>query len=395
MKIRGQREKRTFIIIALCTVLVLMGVGYAAFSSLLTINGTASTSNSWCVGFDITKTNTYKITKGLETGTEPTGIMNYSGNACEINYKPNASLASAFYQPGDEIEYTLTIKNKSSVTAAIKSLNINSDQNVVSTWTNTIGNFTYTVNMPEDKTLDPNEETTMTVIAKFQDETPIEGKYTGETQNLNIFINVEQDDGEGGFTPSPVSNKFTGTIYRKNGNILLVGETMEAKIEQKWCDIDKSSGNQYDCFDTETECNTLLQDYGYTETDICELRNVSAGGVGEYTEDPSTLGTIFYLKHDVVDDIVTTAYGCFILDGSEYCMKGGDNGESYATNKALLQSLESKFDRCSYEETETICRNSSFESIKISNAGNVHITKNSYGGEECWVSDNKQTGCVN
>ena len=124
MKIRSERDKRNYIIVALCAILVVMGVGYAAFSSLLTINGTANISNSWCVGFDNTKTNTMRIEKGLSTGTEPTGTMTYSGTACESNLQPNSSLTAKFYQPGDQIEYTLTIVNKSSVTAAIKSINI-------------------------------------------------------------------------------------------------------------------------------------------------------------------------------------------------------------------------------------------------------------------------------
>ena len=45
MKISSQRDKRNYIIIALCLIVVIMGVGYAAFSSLLTINGTANISN--------------------------------------------------------------------------------------------------------------------------------------------------------------------------------------------------------------------------------------------------------------------------------------------------------------------------------------------------------------
>ena len=65
-----------------------MGVGYAAFSSLLTINGTANISNSWCVGFDNTMTSTMGVTKGVSSGTAPTGSMSYSGTACGSNLQP-------------------------------------------------------------------------------------------------------------------------------------------------------------------------------------------------------------------------------------------------------------------------------------------------------------------
>ena len=124
MKVKSERDKRNFIIIALCLILVIMGVGYAAFSSLLTINGTANISNSWCVGFDNTKTSAFQITKGLSTGENPNGTMTYSGTACGSTLQPNSSLTATFHQPGDKIEYTLTIVNKSSVTAAIKSITI-------------------------------------------------------------------------------------------------------------------------------------------------------------------------------------------------------------------------------------------------------------------------------
>ena len=46
MNLKIKQDKRNYIIVALCLILVVMGVGYAAFSSLLTINGTANISNS-------------------------------------------------------------------------------------------------------------------------------------------------------------------------------------------------------------------------------------------------------------------------------------------------------------------------------------------------------------
>ena len=270
MKIYNQRQKRTYIIIALCIVLLLMGVGYAAFSSMLTINGTASTSNSWCVGFDITKTNTYTVTKGIETGQTPTGTMNYSGNACEINYKPNASLASAFYQPGDEIEYTLTIKNNSSVTAAIKSIIINGNESVTSDWTHTDGNISYKVFMPEDTTLDSNEETTMKVITKFQNDTPIEGSYTRETQTLSIAINSEQDNGEGGMEIVPAT--FTGTIYRWSTTYVNNGDSIATVSGTKWCVIQSGDSSEtcWAHFDTQAECETDLSNNGSPAGFSCE-----------------------------------------------------------------------------------------------------------------------------
>ena len=127
MGIRSERDRRNYLIIALCMILVVMGVGYAAFSSLLTINGTANVTNSFCLGFDNTKTNTYIVTKGVQTGSNPTGSMSYSGTACNTTLQPNASISATFHQPGDQIEYTLTITNASSVGVAIKSVLVDNE----------------------------------------------------------------------------------------------------------------------------------------------------------------------------------------------------------------------------------------------------------------------------
>ena len=390
MKIKSERDKRNFIIVGLCAILVVMGVGYAAFSSLLTINGTANISNSWCVGFDNTKTSAFQITKGLSTGENPNGTMTYSGTACGSTLQPNSSLTASFHQPGDKIEYTLTIVNKSSVTAAIKSITINNDENVTSNWTHTDGNITYTVEMPAKTTLESNETTTMKVIMKFQNETAIGSGYTGESHSINVRINTEQDDGNGGFTPT--ASKFTGTIYRWNTTYVKNGDSIVAESGTKWCDIETSSGNQYDCFDTETECNTFLTENNYTETDTCQQKTGTFGGVGEYTTNPSTLNKTYYLKHDVVDDIITASYVCFVTD-TEHCLQGG-NSSYYAANKTLLQSQESWFTgqsgSCSFGDDRSSCSYSSLNAEAYSD-GNVQVIVSRDNG--CYVRSNGESNC--
>ena len=83
-----------------------------------------------------------------------------------------------------------------------------------------------------------------------------------------------------------------------------------------------------------------MSENNYTETDTCQQRTVTYVGVGEYTTDASTLNKNYYLKHDVVNDIITSSYVCFVTD-TEHCMQGGTS--YYAANKTLLQSQESWF----------------------------------------------------
>ena len=357
MKINSQRDKRNYLIIALCAILVVMGVGYAAFSSLLTINGTANISNSWCVGFDSTKTSAMDITKGISTGTQPTGTMGFTGTACETNYKPHADLEAHFYQPGDEIEYTLTIVNKSTVTAAIKSFTINGDENVTSNWSHTDGNITFKVNMPSDTTLSPNEEVDMTVIAKFQNETPVTGNVNGETKTLSVSIDVQQDDGNGGFTPTPVT-PATQTVYAFNTTSVTIGTSTVNDLVST-----KTASPYY--------------------TIAAEVMNAS--------------GYTFFNKYTVENDIITGGYSCntFGISGFEpVCLKmsndsseyGYDAGGNHTGNAGILKALQndSTFTNasgsCSFEATVSKCTLNN-QVLIVTNYGTVNVQDlNSYTG---------------
>ena len=367
MKIRSERDKRNYLIIALCAILVVMGVGYAAFSSLLTINGTANISNSWCVGFDSTKADAMTPTKGLSTGTQPTGTMEFTGTACEANYKPNANLEAHFYQPGDQIEYTLTIVNKSTVTAAIKSFTINGNENITSNWTHTDGNITYKVNMPSDTTLSPDEEVEMTVIAKFQNETPVTGNVNGETKTLSVSIDVQQDDGNGGFTLP-----YTGDVYAWNTTAVSVG-------------------------------TSTINDLASTKT--AQPYYTSAADV------MSASGYTFFNKYTVENDVLTEGYSCqtFGITGFEpVCLKmstdgsgyGYDAGGNHTGNAGILNALNSNTaftgnnpaGSCSLGSTSSDCNVGDLRLYAFSN-GSVRAFRSgayascdvdNYGPAECY-----------
>ena len=139
-----QAKQKNLLIAGLLAVVLIMAVGYAAFATRLNINGTANIDSSWCVGFNNTKTDDYVATPGKTGATTPTGSISFSGDTCGVNYQTNASLTANFKQPGDKIVYTLTIGNKSTFTAAIKSIKVE-NENVTSKKTITKGNIKYIV----------------------------------------------------------------------------------------------------------------------------------------------------------------------------------------------------------------------------------------------------------
>lgn len=94
MKTQAQtkKSKRNYIIVALIVVLLLLGVGYAAFSQTLTISGTATGSATWSVKF-----------------VEPSdGTIDSDGHTLTVKTED-------LQYPGDAKEVTATIKNESSM----------------------------------------------------------------------------------------------------------------------------------------------------------------------------------------------------------------------------------------------------------------------------------------
>ena len=400
MKIRSERDKRNYIIVTLCAILVVMGVGYAAFSSLLTINGTANISNSWCVGFDNTKTDTYEVKKGVSTGEAPTGTMTYSGTACETNYIPNASLTAVFHQPGDQITYTLTIKNKSSVTAVIKSILVDGDS-VSTNTTKRKENIIYIINMPADTTLSPDEETTMTVVAKVQNDTPIGSGYTGESESITVGINTEQDDGNGG-----MDTTFTGTIYRNDTKGLNTGDMVAAT----YCAYGDMGGNRVNScdifsfgFNTKNECTTFIAN-NQELVEQYQLTNITCENTPQllstnYKTDPSELNANYYLKHDVVSNVITNSYVCFVYNNAEHCLKGGDGGASFAANTQIIKDFQS-FNNlpdnanpdCYFHSLDSICFGGGFHNVTARSDGIVYV--NGSDAENCRVNSDGNSSCI-
>lgn len=106
------KDSKNYVIAALCLVLCIMAVGYAAFSTSLTVNGTAETGSTWNVA----------ITDASCTKTPASG-----GSEADITATPTVtggnvvSVAFAFTQPGDSATCTITVTNSGSIKAILSS----------------------------------------------------------------------------------------------------------------------------------------------------------------------------------------------------------------------------------------------------------------------------------
>ena len=225
---QNDENKRKYLIIGLCALVVLMAVGFAAFSQQLRINGTANITSNWCLGFDKTKLDTYVASKSGSVGQNPTGSMSYSGSMCGTKSQVNAQLSSHLNQPGDSVEYTLTIINEGTFSATIDNVKVG-ETFISEDTTFTKGNVLFKVDMPANMTIAAGGSTTMKVKATFQNNTDITGTYSGENQSINVVLNASQGNGgsqgggssqsgesggsQSGGQSSPSSSEVTQIVY--------------------------------------------------------------------------------------------------------------------------------------------------------------------------------------
>lgn len=142
-------KHKTALIGGLLAVVVVMAVGYAAFSQALIINGSASIDSNWQIRIiDIAASTTGSgVNSGAEVGSD------------YLSASFNASLTS----PGDTVTYTITVENQGTINAKLSSYNWNSD-----TVSDTNEPIYFEVNgLNVDSVLNAQERTTFTVIVHY------------------------------------------------------------------------------------------------------------------------------------------------------------------------------------------------------------------------------------
>lgn len=118
-----KKSKKNYIAIVLVVLLLALAVGYAAFSSQLTISGTAKANGNWDVKF---KANSASATQSIVTGTATnTAEINSDGTAMTVT----VNLAT----PGDGSNISVVVENTGSLDAKLTGFNVTGDLTQVDT----------------------------------------------------------------------------------------------------------------------------------------------------------------------------------------------------------------------------------------------------------------------
>ena len=176
-----------------------------------------------------------------------------------------------------------------------------------------------------------------------------------------------------------------------------------------WTDGQNSYNSCTDSFPsygflTQSTCETQINNWGgANEGYSCEPGTWTTSGVA-YTTDASTLNQDYYIKYNIgLQKEPLESYVCYILNDTEYCLKGGDGvwdstnvvsvSPSYNDNKDILdESFGSS--NCTETNNSTYshydCSMGSWES----GADSRGITFVSYGNGGCSVDANSYSTCA-
>ena len=174
MRRKFNTKQRNYIILGLCSILLVMAAGYAAFRTQLTINGTSNITSEF---------------KVLITDIQSRNVVGRAENAEEPSHtETTASFKTNLYLPGDSITYDVTVENQGSIDAVLKTIQ-KSDSNNNAIIFETSG-------IQEGEVLKASESTKFSVTVSYNASTT--SQPSNITSDLEVTLNYEQATGEEG-----------------------------------------------------------------------------------------------------------------------------------------------------------------------------------------------------
>ena len=368
------KTQRNYVIIGLCAILLIMAVGYAAFSTNLQIKGTTDITSNWDLHIK-------------DGGVNPENVVEATSTKSIKVDASTAEFACELTTPGkSKIDYVIEVENSGTLNAKLDRINVTGSTNAISiTTTPTNENLTN-----NHLIVGANGGTAKIKVTVSYNDVTTQPNAEDLKANIKVTLDFSQTDEEA-TSVGPSSATFTGTIYRNNYESAHIGDSIVPESVTKYVITNGQHDAPFGPYDTEEECNADKVAKGAPDGWYCQQKTFTTGGVGEYTTNASTLDKTYYLKHDVVDDIITASYTCFVFNDTEYCMQGG-NSSYYAANKALIENLITTYSLNGYaNDNDSYCSVGGFP-IYASSDGGVTV----YGDQNsrfCDISKDNASYC--
>ena len=308
---RSERRKKVMTLGILAISILTISIGFAAFSSNLNIKTSASVSpdaSNFKVVFS-NKSNAVDTSNVIPTKT-PTTIGASEGVINNTTNPTLTGLEADFTAPGQKAVYNLYVYNAGEFIAYLNSVTLK-------------GNKSCTPGEGASIQLVGQACEDITVTVKVGNDsynkttTGITGKSIGVGESTPIQITIEYLS-EGALADGPFSVEFN--------DISLFYETVAGQ------------GEQYT-----GESGTLYTGVIYRNSEEELSIDDSIDTITEYETSLSNISQNVYLKHDVVNNVVTASYSCLTYTENgirkDVCLRAGE--EYYASNQAIIRSIES------------------------------------------------------
>ena len=208
MRRKFSSTQRNYIIAGLCMILVIMGVGYAAFQSQLKISGTSNITSNWSV--KITNIES-KVVSGAPTDAQSPSYTDTT-----------ATFKTRLTSPGDTMQYDVTVSNEGDIDAKLDKITVPESNNPA------IGFEVKGIR--EGSLLEAKQSAILTVIVKYNDVTEQPSDLTAD---LEVTLDYSQAP-EGYIEPiQPVTIGGQEVEIVESGDGLYKDEYEEGKYTYK------------------------------------------------------------------------------------------------------------------------------------------------------------------
>ena len=282
MRQRFNTKQRNYIILGLCSILLVMAAGYAAFRTQLTINGTSNITSEF---------------KVLITDIQSRNVVGRAENAEEPSHtETTATFKTNLYLPGDSITYDVTVENQGSIDAVLKTIQ-KSDSNNNAIIFETSG-------IQEGEVLKASESTKFSVTVSYNASTT--SQPSNITSDLEVTLDYEQATGEegpagntaliGGNTVS-VADSGDGLYADEytSGRYVYRGSNPDNYIEfngELWRIISKETNGTYKILRNEVLPDRMAFDsQGARTTGYCSQGNAPSYGCNAWSSTANMVGS--------------------------------------------------------------------------------------------------------
>ncbi len=337
-------RQRNYIIAGLCMILVIMGVGYAAFSSQLRISGTSNVTSNWSV--KITDIQSKVVSGTPANASAPT------------HTDTTATFRTTLTSPGDTMQYDVTVSNEGDIDAKLDKITIPESTNPA------IG---FEVKgIEEGSLLEAKQTALLTVTVKYNDVTEQPSDLTADLE-----VTLDYSQAPEGYVPPAPSESIGGQdvelvesgdgLYEDSyeaGRLIYRGQNPDNYITfngELWRIIAKEADGTYKIIKNDVLANRAFDEANHRTTEKNSYCDNPRYGCGVYAAVDGTFsspsgsqsGTVtedssikIYLNDDYyVNNINATAKGqmtshTFNIGAVEYLDESGAEADSIEKNMA-------------------------------------------------------------